>query len=64
MDDCLRKLIMIILLGLKNKQINYIATFLQAPLDHNVYVDISKMFTIPSKVWFLKIALSSMKHTP
>ena len=43
-------LIMIILLDLHNKQIDYTAAFLQAPLDHDVYVEMPKMFKSPSKV--------------
>lgn len=58
-------LIMIILLSHQNKQIDYTAAFLQAPLDHDVYVDILKMFTIPTKVWLSKRqALYGLKDAP
>ena len=57
-------LIMIILLQLENKQIDYTAIFLQAPLDHDVYVDMPKMFTVPGKVWLLKRALYGLKDAP
>ena len=39
-----------IILVLKNKHIDYTAAFLQAPLDHGVYVEMSKMFTSLGKV--------------
>ena len=54
-------LIMIILLQLENKQIDYTAAFLQAPLDHDVYVDMPKMFTKAGKVWLLNRALNGLK---
>ena len=57
-------LIMIILLDLHNKQIDYTAAFLQAPLDHDVYVEMPKMFKRPDKVWLLKRALYGFKDAP
>ena len=54
--------IMIILLQLENKQIDYTAAFLQAPLDQDVYVDMPKMFA--GKVWLLKRALYGLKDAP
>ena len=57
-------LIMIILLNLQNKQIDYTAAFLQAPLDHDVYVEIPKMFKVHGKVWLLKRALYRLKDAP
>ena len=57
-------LIMIILLNLHNKQIDYTAAFLQAPFDHDVYVGMPKMFTSPGKVWLLKRALYGLKDAP
>ena len=56
--------IMIILLNLHTKQIDYTAAFLQVPLDHNVYVEIPKIFTSPGKVWLLKQALFGLKDAP
>ena len=53
--------IMIILLNLQNKQSDYTAAFLEAPLDHDVYVEIPKMFTSPGKVWLLERALYKLK---
>ena len=44
-------LIMIILLDLHNKQIDYTAVFLQASHDHDVYVEMPKMFTSPGRIW-------------
>ena len=55
---------MIILLQLENKQIDYTGAFLQAPLDHDVYVDMPKMFTKAGKVWLLKRALYGLKDAP
>ena len=52
---------MIILLNHHNKQINYTAAFLQAPLDHDIYVEMFMMFTSPGKVWLLKRALYWLK---
>ena len=43
-------LIMTIILDLENKQIDYTSAFLQAPLDHDVYVAMPKMFTKEGKV--------------
>ena len=65
MDDCLCVCpIMIILININNKQIDYTTAFLQAPLDHDVYVEISKIFTSPGKVWLLKRALYGLKDAP
>jgi hypothetical protein len=50
-------LIMTILLNLENKQIDYTAAFMQAPLDHDVYVEMPKLFEVNGKVWKLKRAL-------
>ena len=55
---------MIIMLNLQNKQIDYTAAFLQDPLDHDVYVEMPKMFTSPGKVWLLKRALCGLKDAP
>ena len=49
-------LIMITLLGLENKQINYTTAFLQAPLNHDVYVEIPEIFTSLCKVCLSKQA--------
>ena len=56
--------IMIILLNLHKKQSDYTATFLQAPLDHEVYIETPKTLTIPSKVWLLKRSLYGLKYAP
>lgn len=53
---------MITLLGLDNKQINYTATFLQTPLDHDGYVKMPKIFTSLGKVWLLRQALYGRKY--
>jgi hypothetical protein len=57
-------LIMTILLNLENKQIDYTAAFLQAPLDHDVYVDMPKLFQVEGKVWLLKRAIYGLKDAP
>jgi hypothetical protein len=57
-------LIMTILLNLENKQIDYTAAFMQAPIDHDVYVEMPKLFQINGKVWKLKRALYGLKDAP
>jgi len=57
-------LIMTILLNLENKQIDYTAAFLQAPLDHDVYVDMPKLFQVSGKVWKLQRAIYGLKDAP
>jgi len=57
-------LIMTILLNLENKQIDYTAAFLQAPLDHDVYVEMPKLFQVEGKVWLLKRAIYGLKDAP
>ena len=57
-------LIMTILLHLENKQIDYTAAFLQAPIDHDVYVEMPKLFAVKGKVWKLKRAIYGLKDAP
>jgi hypothetical protein len=57
-------LIMTILLNLENKQIDYTAAFLQAPLDHDVYVEMPKLFQVDGKVWKLQRAIYGLKDAP
>ena len=57
-------LIMTILLNLENKQIDYTAAFLQAPIDHDVYVDMPKLFSVTGKVWKLQRAIYGLKDAP
>jgi hypothetical protein len=57
-------LIMTILLNLENKQIDYTAAFMQAPIDHDVYVEMPKLFQVNNKVWKLKRALYGLKDAP
>jgi len=57
-------LIMTILLNLENKQIDYTAAFMQAPIDHDVYVEMPKLFQVKGKVWKLKRALYGLKDAP
>ena len=56
-----------ILLNLENKKIYYTSASFQAPLDHDIYVELTKMLTKPGKVWLLKLALFilyGLKDTP
>jgi hypothetical protein len=55
---------MTILLNLENKQIDYTAAFLQAPIDHDVYVKIPKLFQVKGKVWKLQRAIYGLKDAP
>jgi hypothetical protein len=57
-------LIMTILLNLENKQIDYTAAFLQAPIDHDVYVEMPKLFSVEGKVWKLQRAIYGLKDAP
>jgi hypothetical protein len=57
-------LIMTILLNLENKQIDYTAAFLQAPLDHDVYVEMPKLFSVKGKVWKLQRLIYGLKDAP
>jgi hypothetical protein len=57
-------LIMTISLNLENKQIDYTAAFLQAPLDHDVYVEMPKLFGVTGKVWKLQRAIYGLKDAP
>jgi hypothetical protein len=57
-------LIMTILLNLENKQIDYTAAFLQAPIDHDVYVEMPKLFQVKGKVWKLQRAIYGLKDAP
>ena len=47
-------LIMTILLGLENQQIDHTTAFVQAPIDTDVYVEMSRLFSTPGKVCGLK----------
>jgi hypothetical protein len=55
---------MTILLHLENKQIDYTASFLQAPIDHDLYVEMPKLFSVKGKVWKLKRAIYGLKDAP
>jgi hypothetical protein len=57
-------LMMTILLNLENKQIDYTAASLQAPLDHDVYVEMPKLFNVTGKVWKLQRAIYGIKDAP
>lgn len=64
MDNFFVCLIMIILLGIENEHIDYIAAYLQDSLDHVVYVEMSKMSKSHGKVWWLKHALNGLEEAP
>ena len=55
MDDCLR---------VSHHNNDNTAAFLQALLDHDVYIKMPKMFTSLGKVWVLKKALYGLKDAP
>jgi hypothetical protein len=57
-------LVMTILLNLENKQIDYTAAFLQAPIDHDVYDEMPKLFSVKGKVWKLQRAIYGLKDAP
>jgi hypothetical protein len=57
-------LIVTILLHLENKQIDCTAAFLQAPIDHDVYVEMPKLFQVEGKVWKLQRAIYGLKDDP
>ena len=57
-------LIMTILLGLENKQIDWTSAFLQASIDTEVYMEMPKLFSKPRKVWKLKRAIYGLKNSP
>ena len=57
-------LIMTILLGLENQQIDYTAAFVQAPIDTDVYVEMPRLFSTPGKVWKLKKSIYGLKQSP
>ena len=57
-------LIMTILLGLENKQIDYTAAFVQAPIDTDVYIEMPRLFATTGKVWKLRKSIYGLKQSP
>ena len=57
-------LVMTIIMGLENKQIDYTAAFVQAPIDTDVYIDMPRMFSTIGKVWKLKKSIYGLKQSP
>jgi hypothetical protein len=57
-------LVMTIILGLENKQIDYTAAFVQAPIDTDVYMEIPRMFSAEGKVWKLRKSIYGLKQSP
>ena len=56
-------LILVIVLGLDNRQIDYTAAFMQAPIKHDVFVEIPKLYSLPGKVWKLKRSIYGLKDS-
>ena len=52
------------MLGLENRQIDHAAAFMQAPIDHDVFVEMPKMYASPGKVWKLKRCIYGLKDSP
>ena len=57
-------LVMTIIMGLENKQIDYTAAFVQAPIDTEVYIEMPKMFSVQGKVWKLRKSIYGLKQSP
>jgi len=57
-------LVVTIILGLENKQIDYTAAFVQAPIDTDVYMEIPQLFAIKGKVWKLRKSIYGLKQSP
>ena len=57
-------LMMSILLGLETRQVDYVAAFVQADIDMDVYVEMPRGFAQPGKVLKLKKSLYGLKQSP
>jgi hypothetical protein len=57
-------LVMTIIMGLENKQIDYTAAFVQAPIDTDVYIEMPRMFSTKGKVWKLRKSIYGLKQSP
>ena len=57
-------LILMIVLGLENRQIDYTAAFMQAPIEHDVFIEMPKLYSSPGKVWKLKRSIYGLKDSP
>jgi len=57
-------LMMSILLGLETRQVDYVAAFVQADIDTEVYVEMPRGFSQPGKVLRLKKSLYGLKQSP
>jgi Reverse transcriptase (RNA-dependent DNA polymerase) len=57
-------LMMSILLGLETRQVDYVAAFIQAEIDTEVYVEMPRGFAQPGKVLRLKKSLYGLKQSP
>ncbi|KAG7343789.1 reverse transcriptase RNA-dependent DNA polymerase [Nitzschia inconspicua] len=57
-------LMMSILLGLETRQVDYVAAFVQADIDMDVYVEMPRGFSQKGKVLKLKKSLYGLKQSP
>ena len=57
-------LIMSVILGLATAQVDYVAAFIQATIDTEVYVEMPRGFSQPGKVLKLKKSLYGLKQSP
>jgi hypothetical protein len=57
-------LMMSLLLGLHTVQVDYVAAFIQADIDTEVYVEMPRGFSQPGKVLKLKKSLYGLKQSP
>jgi hypothetical protein len=57
-------LVMTIIMGLENQQIDYTAAFVQAPIDTDVYMEMPRMFSASGKVWKLHKSIYGLKQSP
>jgi hypothetical protein len=51
-------------MGLENKQIDYTAAFVQAPINTDVYIEMPRMFSTQEKVWKLQKSIYGLKQSP
>jgi hypothetical protein len=51
-------------MGLENKQIDYTAAFVEAPIDTDVYIEMPRMFSFEGKVWKLRKSIYGLKQSP
>jgi hypothetical protein len=57
-------LILIAILGLSTHQVDYTASFIHAPIDEDLYVDMPRGFSESGKILKLKKSLYGLKQSP